>query len=100
MAAIAPASPTASIAPSVATTASPSGLAKIAEYADEVKDLSDQTGAMFGQVVGPSGAGAGMTAANLVALQTLSAKLDTTTLTLVSTSAVYRDSLKNIDNHF
>jgi hypothetical protein len=95
---IAPTSPVTSIAPTAAATTPSSGLAQIAQYADEVKDLSDQTGAMFGQVMGPTGDG--MTAANLVALQTLSAKLDTTTLALVSASAVYRDSLKNIDNHF
>ena len=77
---------------------SPSGLGQIAAYADEVKALSDQTGAMLGQVVGDGGSGDGMTAANLVALQTLSAKLDTTTLSLVSAAAVYRDALKNIAN--
>lgn len=96
---IAPTSSAAAVTPtSAAAAASPSGLGQIAAYAHEVKALSDQTGAMLGQVVGDGGTGDGMTAANLVALQTLSTKLDTTTLSLVSAAAVYRDALKYIAN--
>jgi hypothetical protein len=98
---IAPASAATAVASASASTSSqPSGLGAVVASISVVEDLQTQTGAKFAEVMGPGGAGDGMTAANLVALQTLSAELDTTTLGLASTSAVYRDSEKNVVNKF
>jgi hypothetical protein len=101
MANIAATSPALSITPATSsTTSSPSGLGAVVAAVSVVESLQAQAGAKFAEVMGPNGAGDGMTAANLVALQTLGAQLDTTALGLTSTAAVYRDSEKVVANKF
>jgi hypothetical protein len=99
MSIIAATSPATSVTPSTSST-SPSGLGAVVAAVSIVESLQAQTGAKFAEVVGPNGGGDGMTAANLVALETLGAELDTTTSGLVSTSALLRVTEKDAANKF